>query len=496
MYKIKRKQVKKIRDLKQLAQDYQKAGDLQEAENIYVKMLHEQPHNADIYFNLGFIYTTKCQFDSAILNYQQALHFNPHLVDAYYNLGSIFQQIGRLDEATDHYQKVLKINPEHAMAYINLGSIFQQKGRFDDAIDFYQKALQFNPKLISGYNNLGLALQEKGQFDEAMSCHQKALSLDQNNATVHFNLGVLLLMYGDLKQGWREYEWRKKFKNYQDRNFTQPLWDGSEISGRTILIYSEKGFEGFGDTIQFIRYAPLIGNRGAKIIVECQKELKTLLRNVKGVQQVISYGDILPKFDVHCPFLSLPFVFNTTLEHIPSETPYITVNPLLVQKWRDKIQNDRSKLKIGLMWSGDLRHPRSQYRSCSLDIFSPLTEVNDISIYSLQKGQAAEQAKNPPEGMNLMDYTESFNDFSDTAALIENLDLVISVDTGVTHLAGALGKPVWTLLPFVPEWRWLLEREDSPWYPTMRLFRQTSPGNWKSIIARLLDNLHEKIARI
>ena len=495
MKKIKQKQTKKTAEATESALRYQQSGNLQEAEYIYRRITREQPNNARVCFGLAFVLQGKGSADEAITWYQKALKLNPQFVDALYNLGSTYHQKGQLDEAVGYYEKALQLNPQLAMAYNNLGSILQQKGRFDEAIGLYQKALQHNPGLVSAYNNLGLAFQEKGQFEEAMGCYRKALSLQPEHPTVHFNIGVLLLMHGDYEKGWQEYEWRRKARDYRRRDFTRPLWDGSGVSGRTILLYSEKGFEGFGDTIQFIRYAPLLAERGAKVVVECQKELTSLIRNVEGVTQVVSYGERVPEFDLHCPYLSLPAVFKATIGSIPSKTAYITADPGLAQKWRDRIGQDISGLKIGLVWAGNLSHPRSQYRSCSLDQFSPFAQLDDITIYSLQKGETATMAKNPPAGMRVVDYTEDFNDFSDAAALMENLDLVISVDTAAAHLAGALGKPVWTLLPFVPEWRWLLDREDSPWYPTMRIFRQPSPGDWKSVISRVADELREKISR-
>ncbi len=495
MKKIKQKQTRKITEAMELALRYQEARNFQAAEYLYRKILREQPNNSRACLGLAFVLQEKGGVDEAITWYQKALKLNPEFVDASYNLGSIFQKRGQFDEAMHYYERAIQINPQLTMAYNNLGSILQQKGRFDEAIGLYQKALRQDPSLVSVYNNLGLAFQEKGQFEEAMECHQKALSLKPDHPTVHFNIGVLLLMHGDYEKGWKEYEWRKKIAGYRGRNFTQPSWDVSDISGRTIFLYSEKGYEGFGDTIQFIRYAALIAERGAKVVVECQKELTSLLRNVNGVEQVISYGETLPEFDLHCPYLSLPAVFKTTIGSIPSKTPYITADPGLVQKWRDRIRQDSSAFKTGLVWAGNLGHPRSQYRSCSLDQFSPLAQLDGITLYSLQKGEAATMVKNPPAGMKVVDYTEDFNDFSDAAALMENLDLVISVDTAAAHLAGALGKPVWTLLPFVPEWRWLLNREDSPWYPTMRIFRQPSPGDWNSVIARLADELRKIISR-
>ena len=305
-------------------------------------------------------------------------------------------------------------------------------------------------------------------------------------------MSLALLLSGNFIEGWKEFDWRRKIGSISfQRDFSQPIWNGSEIAGLTILLCAEYGF---GDTIQFVRYAPLVAERGARVIVECPKELTSLIKNCEGAHQVIAYGEQLPEFDTYCPLLRLPLVFHTTLETIPAKLAYISVDLMLVEKWRDKFSHNNSKLKIGLAWGGRPRYRTLRHRSCSFEIFSALSNLDDTAFYSLQKGEAAKEAKHPPTGMNFYDYTQEIKDFSDTAALIENLDLIISVDTAVAHLAGALGKPVWTLLPFAADWRWLLEREDSPWYPTMRLFRQPSHGDWEAVISRVFDHVRRKIS--
>jgi len=268
------------------------------------------------------------------------------------------------------------------------------------------------------------------------------------------------------------------------------LWNGSDLTGKTILLHNEQGM---GDTMQFVRYAPMVAERGAKIILECQKELISLMRDVKGLSQVVVQGDPLPQFDVHCPLLSLPLVFGTNIGNIPAKVPYIRADSLLVKKWGERIRSDKPIIKVGLVWAGRPGHRKDRYRSLALAEFAPLIGIRGATFYSLQKGTGAVQAKTPPEGMELIDYMDEVGDFSDTAALIENLDLVVSVDTSVAHLAGAMGKPVWTLHAFPPDWRWLLDREDSPWYPTMKLFRQQSPGDWNSVIAALARELRSLI---
>ena len=484
------------------------------------------PRNAEVYSNLGFILQENGQIDEAIEYLKKAVEFNPHLIDAHYNLANAFKKAKHLDEAIYHYRKtiesdpnfsdayinlgntlqenkqfdeaiacyhkLLQLNPSHPDAYNNLGITFQEKGQFDEAIASYKKSLQINPAHADVYNNLGFALYEKGQIPEAITHYQKALQLDPSYATAHWNLSLALLLSGDFKEGWREYEWRwgTRYLSSFRRDFPQPIWNGSDISGQTMLLHAEQGF---GDAIQFIRYAPLVAQRGVKLIVECRQPLVSLIQQVEGIKEVIRHGESLPEFDVHCPLLSLPMLFDTTLETIPAKIPYINADSLLVTNWQKRIRNDNSKYKIGLAWAGNPEYKQNRYRNCPLQLFAPLAELDNVTFYSLQKGEESKETKNPPNSMRILDYSEELHNFMDTAALIANMDLVICVDTAVAHLTGALGKPVWVLIPFTPDWRWLLSREDNPWYPTARLFRQSSIGDWKTVIEKISQALSEKI---
>jgi len=465
-------------------------GRLEEAITHFQKAIRINPNCADIYNNLGLALKDKGNVDEAIINFKKAFILNPALAVAYFNLGVALQDKRQLDEAINFYKKALQINPDLDGAYNNIGDILAGKGHFDEAITYFQKAIALNPNLTGAYYNLGNIFKDKGQPEEAISFYQKALQIDPNYAEAHFNMAFALLLSGSFIQGWKEYEWRWKSKEHYEQNLlqhlSQPLWDGSDISGKTILIHTEQGY---GDAIQFIRYAPLLARQVVKVLILCPKELISLFQNVEGIHQVIGGGEYLPSFDIHCPLLSLPLKFNTTLDTIPAEIPYIKVDTALLQKWKDKVKDDTSKFRVGLSWAGRPTHKDNSNRSFPLETFAPLAQSNGVIFYSLQKGKGSEQANNPPVGMRLIDYTNKIQDFSDTAALIENLDLVISVDTAVAHLAGAMGKPVWTLLPFAPDWRWMLNREDSPWYPTMRLFRQPSPGDWKSVINNVRKEL-------
>jgi len=477
------------------------------------KALHINPSNAEAHYNIGRAYEGKDQIDEAIRSYRSALRIKSYFVDALINLGNLLQKKGQLDDAVINYQRAIELNPSYAGVYYNLGVVFQEKNQMDEAISAFQSAIRLNPKfedayhdlgyvfhmnrqpneakecylkavqlnkgMFDAYNNLGRVYQEEGRLDDAITSYRKALEINPDFAEAHCNLAIALLLTGNFSHGWKEYEWRWKLKDRSRYDLPQQVWDGKDISGRTIFLYAEQGF---GDAIQFIRFAPLVAERGARIIIECQKELKSLIRNVRGVDSVITREDPLPEADVHCPLLSLPLVFNTTPESIPAKIPYIAPDTTILQKWAERVKNDRARLKVGLVWSGNPKYKADQFRSISLSSFLQLWEVEGLSFYSLQKGEAAVQVKELPEETKLVDHTDEMNDFSDTAGLIVNLDLIISVDTAVAHLAGALGKPVWTLLPYSPDWRWMLDREDSLWYPTMKLFRQPSPGDWGAVI--------------
>lgn len=465
------------------------AGNFSAAIKYFQEVIENSPSHIGAYYNLGNVYRDIGHIDEAVSCYKKTLQLNPNYAEAYINLGILFRVKGNIDLELSCYQKAIQINPNAIGAYYNLGHAYREIGRFDEALICYRKVLQLDPNNVNAYMNLGLVLRIKGRHHETKDCYQKVIELNPNDANAHWNLSNVLLLLGDFEQGWKEFEWFRKTDDClkRQRTFPERLWDGFDLEGLTILLHAE---EGFGDTIQFIRYATLVAMRGATIIIESQKELTSLLRNIKGIKSVISRGEKLPEFDIHCPLMSLPRIFNTTLNNIPANIPYLSADSELVRKWGEKILQDNSKFKIGLVWSGGGLPFK---KSCSLEIFSPLADIQNITFYSLQKGEPAKQAHNPPKGMQLIDYTYDFKDFSDTAALIQNLDLVITVDTAVSHLSGALGKPVWTLLPFVPDWRWFLEREDSPWYPTMRLFRQPSLGDWESVIGMILKELEIKI---
>lgn len=342
-----------------------------------------------------------------------------------------------------------------------------------------------NHSWLEAHANLGGALFAQRRVEEAISCYRHAIALKPNLPEFHSDLANALLLLGNFSDGWQEYEWRLRLRETTAlrRNFREPLWDGSDLEGRTILLQAEQGF---GDTIQFVRYARLVQERGGNVVIECQPELERLLHTIRDDLHVIAKGHGPPVFHVHVPLASLPRLFSTDLASIPNAIPYLHANPRILP---ERFSASSSPLKVGLVWAGSPSHQNDRNRSLNLQHLEPLARIPNIQFFSLQTGMRAIESKSSPPSMQLTDLTPEFKDFADTAAAIASLDLIITVDTAVAHLAGALGRPVWILLPFVPDWRWGLESEATPWYPTMRLFRQSVPGDWESLIARVVGEL-------
>jgi Flp pilus assembly protein TadD len=469
-------------------------GQLDEAIAAYRQTIILNPSLPEAHSNLGNALKDKGQFDEAIAAYRQAIALSPGYAEAHSNLGVVLKDKGQLDEAITAYRRAITLRPGYAEAHSNLGNALRDKGQLDDAITACQQAIALNPNLPEAHSNLGNALRDKGQLDDAIAAYRHAVALRPDYAEARMALGMVFLLCGDFSQGWREFEWRLKLNNQQAaaERFAQPRWDGSELTGRTILIHAD---EGFGDTLQFIRYAKVIVDGGGKIILESQPQLSQLLQQSFGNCLCVVRGQTLGPFDVHCPVASLPLAFGTTLDNIPHQVPYLHADPQEIGKWSERISASTDGLKVGLVWAGNKNHKNDHNRSIALSVLAPLAQVPGVRFFSLQTGEPALQTKAALPGFRIIDWTDELQDFHQTSALIQNLDLVISVDTAVAHLAGAMGKSVWTLLPYSPDWRWLLEREDSPWYPTMRLFRQSEVGDWQGVIERAADALSQLSAR-
>jgi tetratricopeptide (TPR) repeat protein len=464
-------------------------GKTQDAIAIYRRALALDPQLAETHNNLGNALKDAGEWGQAIAAYREALRLRPEYPEAHNNLGNALHEAGKVDEAIESHRRALAARPAYAEAHNNLGNALRSQRRLDDAIASYERALALEPYYPDACNNLGNALYAKARYDEARSAYDRALQLKPDFALAQWNRALVLLLQGDYELGWEQWEARwqsNEFRPYR-RNFPQPRWGGEPLHGKRILLYTEQGF---GDTIHFIRYAPLVARQGARVIVQCQPELLSLLREIAGIEGVFSLHEPVPEFDVHCPLLSVPGLMNTTRRTIPAEVPYLQPDARKVEFWRDKIASDPSaagKRKIGLSWGG--RPLPDPGRSMPLSTLAPLAAAPDAWFCSLQKGDAAREADSPRSGLGLANWADALHDFADTAALIANLDVVVTIDSAVAHLAGALGKPVMLMLPFSADWRWMLDRSDSPWYPTMRLFRQDRPGDWSTCIGQIAQAL-------
>jgi Flp pilus assembly protein TadD len=472
----------------QIALAHHQAGRLAQAGALYQQILLQQADHCGALHYSGVIAHQAGRNDVAIHLIGRAIAIEPNLPEAHCNLGIALQAGGRVDDAVAAYRRALALRPKYPEAHSNLGTALREQGQLDEAIGEFRLAIDQRPGFHEAHGHLGVALRDKGLLVEAMLAYHQALILRPDYAEAHHNLALLLLLRGDFVRGWKEFEWRWRCRQFLSprRNFEQPQWDGSDLGRRTILLHAEQGL---GDTIQLARYVPLVAGRGGTVVFSGDPVLRRLLQGTAGIAHWVDSGDPLPPFDVHCPLFSLPLALGTTPQSIPRVEPNLRADSQATDRWQKELANDGHRLKVGLAWAGRPTHANDRNRSLGLGAFAPLALARNVKFYSLQKGQASQQARTPPDGMELVDRTGELNDFADTAALIANLDLVISVDTAVVHLAGAMGKPVWTLLPFAPDWRWLMDREDSPWYPTMRLFRQPARGDWTSVMTRVAEAL-------
>jgi Tfp pilus assembly protein PilF len=474
---------------------HHQAGQLPQAEAAYRQILQANPNHPVALHLLGVLAAQVGRADVALELIGRALAVDPSNPEAHCNRGKILQESKRPAEAIVSLRQALALRPNYPEALHNLGSAHYALGQLDEAAAAFRQALALRPNYAEVHYNLGSVLAEQAQFAAAIAAYRQCLALTPNFPDAHANLAGMLLLQGDYANGWQEYEWRWKARDFTSppRHFFQPPWTGTDLAGRTLFVHAEQGV---GDTLQFVRYLPLVAARGGRVILEANPELTRLLSANAVAPQILSRGDPLPPFDFHIPLLSLPRIFGTTLATIPASPSYLHADPSLAAGWREKLAALSPRPKVGLAWAGNpqlkfdhLRSPRQ------LSLLAPLADA-PVDFISLQKGPPAEQTKNPPKKMNLHDFTSQLTDFSDTAALVAGLDLVISSDTAVIHLAGALGKPVWTLLPFIPDWRWQLAGENSPWYPTMRLFRQPRPGDWATPISQAAAALRRHVSEI
>jgi Flp pilus assembly protein TadD len=472
---------------------HHQAGRLQAAEALYRTILAAEPGHTEALHFLGVIaYQTGKLADAAEL-LARAIGANPGVAAYHHHLGLVNSAAGRLDEAVASFNTALRLAPDLAEAHSGLGNVLKDLGRLEEAISRYRRALEAKPDFADAYSNLGNVLELLGRHAESASAYEAALRFRPDHAEAHWNHSLLLLLLGDFERGWAEYEWRWQTKGFARRNYPQPRWRGERAPGRTILLHAEQGL---GDTIQFARYASIVKAYVGKVVFECQRPLLRLLSGCTGIDVLIAEGDEPPAFDLYAPLLSVPGILETNLARIPSATGYVVPDPDRVAHWRRRLAGLEG-YRVGIGWQGNAKYAKDRYRSIPLAQFAPLAQVPGVRLVSLQKGAGEEQLEAFRSRLPILDFSaeldEASGPFVDTAAILESLDLVITSDSALAHLAGAVGVPVWVALPSAPDWRWLLGRDDSPWYPGMRLFRQKTLGDWAGVfqdIAQALRGRH------
>jgi Flp pilus assembly protein TadD len=419
--------------------------------------------------------------------YQSLSTSYPDHVELMNVLGVINAKQGNTEEGVRLLKRAISIQPNYADAYFNLGLTMQLAAKYAEALPFYNKAIEINPNYNLAYCHRGLTLYHLGQYNDALANFETSIRLLPNYSKSYHNLSIIKLLLGQYGEGWKLYEWRwQSGEMIDNRTRSQPLWLGKEsVAGRTILLHAEQGL---GDTIQFCRYAPLVEQLGASVVLKVQKPLVRLLKTLRASPniRIVDQEHDPPQFDCHCPLMSLPLALSTSLDNIPADVPYLFAEPENLTIWRARL-GPKSKPRVGLVWSGAADHKNDRNRSISLETLKPLLQYN-FEYHAIQKDIRAEDADFLSKS-EIVAHGEDLQDFVDTASLISEMDLIISVDTAIVHLAGALRRPVWVMLPFVPDFRWMIGRDDSPWYPSARLFRQSGIGDWASVISKVRTEL-------
>lgn len=466
-----------------------------EAAASYQQALRWRPDSAETHYNLANALHDLHQYALAAESYERAVRLRPNYPKALNNLGNCYLDLERHAEAVEIYRRVIAMNPGYAKAHTNLGNALRHLGRLDESVAASREALRLEADNAEAHNNLAAALLDLGHIEPALAEFDRAIALRPDYAEGRMNRGMALLHAGQYQRGWEDYEWRWQSKAFVPRGFAQPLWDGSPLEGRTILIHAEQGL---GDTLQGLRYVPEVKQRGGRVLVECSPALHRLLRPLAGVDQLLAMGGKLPHFDVHAPMLSLPLILRLPEPRQMRNVPYLRPQPELLEHWRGRLA-EIPGFKIGLNWQGNPKNPSDRRRSIPLTRLLPLAEVPGVRLISLQKNDGIEQLQTLPDKELVYDLGQELDlesgPFMDTAAVMLGLDLVITVDTAICHLAGALGAPVWVLLSTVPEWRFLPQGDATDWYPTMRLFRQSQCGDWPPVIEQVQRALLSETTR-
>jgi Flp pilus assembly protein TadD len=455
----------------------------------------EAAKQGQVLFNLG-------RYAEALDCFNVFARLNPNIAPLYQTRGLCLQRLGRFEEAQADFERSIALNPGEAETHKNLGTLHARFGRMEQAFASFDRALALRPNFTAALNEKARALWSLHWLDEAFAAFRQSQALEPGNADTIWNLALLQMLTGDFERGWpgREARWKASSLGLADRGFTQPLWLGDRpLEGKTILLHAD---EALGDSIQFARYVPFVAALGAQVILEVKPAVQRLLAAVPGVAHCIDRSSTPSlAFDLHCPLGSLPLAFGTRLDTIPFAQGFLPAPPAArVKAWQDRLEDrlqdrlgPRTRFRVGLVWSGDPGHNNDHNRSISLRALAPLLDC-DVQFVSLQKGIRDRDRAFLGEREDIIDLTGQLTDFSETAGLVSCLDLVISVDTSVVHLAGALGAPVWTMLPFNPDWRWLLNRDDSPWYQSMRLFRQPKRDDWASVVDNVRSELEALVS--
>jgi len=518
-----------------LATELIKNGEEQKAIKYYKTLLQYERTFSIIHFNLGKLYTKNEKNQEAVYHFKKAIETNPQNVNAYTFLGvHLRDKMGKYEESTQYLKKAVKLSPKYFDANLQLGKTYHDMGKFKQALKYHKRAVHLSPKSIFPYLNIAYTYNKIGKLETAVTLYKKVIAMDPQCSNAYYNLGYTLKILGRLPEaiksldkaielrpdyldahiarsqskialqnfdeGWDEYEWRWGLFGIDQHKYKRDMWDGSDIKGKTILLRTEQGL---GDTMQFVRLVKNIKEMGAaKVICKVQKPLVKLLSGCDFIDKVIYDIKDAGKCDCHAQLMSLPRILKIQPDAIPAQMPYFKADPTLEKEWAKKLSKDKN-FKVGICWHVDPVHEKDKspwsLRSVNIEQFEPLAKLKNVTFYSLQKLDDYKKLENIPQGMNLQNFGPDFDkkhgSFMDSAAIIKSLDLVITVDTCVAHLAGALNKPVWMLLPYSPDCRWYLKTSKTPWYPTMKLFRQSKPRNWDEPINKIALELGEKIKK-
>ena len=528
---------KSVADYMKEAAEYVQAKNIDAAIQMYKHILVIAPHHHEAYYCLGNIFFENNQLDDALESFKTVLSLNDTHVWSHLNCAKVYVRKNDTSNAKKHFEAVIALDPDHREAVTELARILCDEQQYEESIKVLEQLRSKHPddvhilfqlantlntahyteESLVIYNslhkkypqssaityNIAYTLKKLGRITEALEYYDKTLTLDSQHAEAHFSRGLAYLATGKFKEGWEEYEWRWKrdTQHMEKRNLSKPQWDGSDLQGKTLLLHAEQGL---GDTFQFIRYAKIARDKGGVVIAAVQNPLVDILSLCPYIDRVVSLTAPLPMYDVHAPLLSVPYILQTVEETVPHDIPYLYAHTQLVEYWKDKLSADKN-FKIGICWQGNPNYNTPFLRavvaakSIKLKQLEPLFKIPGVSVYNLQKMTGEEQLSDIPVEWNLIQFDDNFDKihgrFMDTAAVIKNLDLVITVDTGLAHIAAGLGAHVWTFIPNPPDWRWMLDRTDTPWYPNMTLFRQPKPGDWESVIRDIANRLALLVAQ-